>query len=1163
MRTNKKIQGVFVLCLLSFTITFGSKNIQAQCIADFVSDTSCAGMPTQFTDLSTSNSGPIASWAWDFGDGGTSIVQNPVHIYTAAGTYATCLIIETSLGCSDTTCHSVIIYPPFPSASFSASPVCDGDTMCFTDLSTPIGGISTWFWDFGDGSTSSLQDPCHQYAAPGTYNVSLTVTNSMGCSDAVTIAVEVYPNPVADFSYTGDCDFEVTFTDLSIANAVSIVSWSWDFGDGVGTSTVQNPTYTYATAGAYNVCLTVVNSNGCIDSSCSSLTVYNRPISDFTYVSDCDLTISFTDMSVVDPGDTIMTWSWDFGDGSTSYLQNPVHTYGMSGNYTVSLTVMCQCMAMDTSSQIVTAFLKPEANFATMPVCDGDPMCFTDLSIANPFSINSWVWSFGDGSTSNVQNPCHLYPTYGVYYVSLTVSDTSGCIDDTTMAVEVFQNLSAAFSAPDTNCSGSEIQFTDQSVSCCSCPVISWTWDFGDGTTSFVQNPLHLFVVPGVYQVSLTVTADSSGITITDQVIQDIMVHDGPEADFTNDNGVCPGYPLQFTSSTTYGVISYYWEFGDGYTSYLQHPTHIYQSAGDYTVSLTVTDTNGCTDIVQHLVNINEPDADFSYIPVDPNPGDTVFFTDLSSSTNGYIIQWTWYFGDGDSTTVHYPDNPDVWHIYSDSGNFIVELYVIDNDSCSSYTSQNLLVFAGSPIYPIADYNYNYTCLNQFAEFFDLSSPNGGSPLVSWSWDFGDGGSSNLQNPAHLYTSPGNYDVSLVVTNADNLSDTIIQTLFAHPLPDVSIIADPGSSMTGYPIQFYGNSNDSTTVAWVWSFGDGSTSVLQNPTHIYQDYGTYNVSLTVTNTYGCMNTATIQLIIYTQPAFPEDSTIWNTVGNNVLTNQTWRFRYGMIGDTTISTTDLDTTHSYSKVYSLVDSTLSNPNSTYFAAIRNTEDKKVYALIPGFEETLLYDFSLEVGDTIWYSIGGSLCYNAVAFTEEDHYKVVTGTDSLQLENGEFRKRLFLTDYPNGIMNDEWVEGVGSIVWYGLFNPLINDMTLCGDGYDFACMKKGKTVVYLNNPHCDECFCQLMTSIEDILQTEYEYLLIYPNPATNLVTIKMTESNNVNADILIYNSMGQCVYQITGTTGSVLSLDVGEWEKGVYLVKFVNNDQKFLTGKFIVN
>ena len=233
--------------------------------ADFVGSPTSGTAPltVNFTDQST---GSIDSWSWDFGDGGSSTAQNPSHTYSAAGTYTVSLTV-TGPGGSDTntkTDYITVNACIAPTAAFSGSPT-SGDaplTVSFTDEST--GSPTSWSWDFGDGGTSTAQNPSHTYSAAGTYTVTLTATNSCGSDDAVRtdyITVNACVAPTAAFSgspTSGNAPLTVSFTDESTG---SPTSWSWDFGDG-GTSTAQNPSHTYSAAGTYTVTLTATNSCG-------------------------------------------------------------------------------------------------------------------------------------------------------------------------------------------------------------------------------------------------------------------------------------------------------------------------------------------------------------------------------------------------------------------------------------------------------------------------------------------------------------------------------------------------------------------------------------------------------------------------------------------------------------------------------------------------------------------------------------------------------------------------------------------------------------------------------------------------------------------------------------------------------------------------------------
>ena len=307
-------------------------------VADFTTSPVCVGYITDFFDQSTANADSLIGWAWDFGDGGTSTVQNPTHIYANGGLYSVTLTVMNADSCVDDTTITIEVYEA-PEAIFTSdAPACDGDSICFTDQSiSNATSIVSYQWLFGDGATSTDQNPCHVYATQGIYNVTLTVTNDLGCIDDTVITVEVYPNPVADFTYQANCDYVVDFTDLSIHNATSITNWVWTFGDG-GSSTVQNPTYTYATHGTYNVQLIVVNDNNCIDSITLPVIVPEMPIADFTADTACeDSPTQFTDLSISNSS-PLISWDWDFGDGTGEFADDPSHEYPAAGTYLVTIS---------------------------------------------------------------------------------------------------------------------------------------------------------------------------------------------------------------------------------------------------------------------------------------------------------------------------------------------------------------------------------------------------------------------------------------------------------------------------------------------------------------------------------------------------------------------------------------------------------------------------------------------------------------------------------------------------------------------------------------------------------------------------------------------------------------------------------------------------------
>jgi PKD repeat protein len=232
-------------------------------VAEFVgSPTSgCAPLTVDFTDQST---GEITSWDWTFGDGGTSTAQSPSHQYTSGGDYTVSLTVSGPNGSDTETKTGYIHVDEAPVAEFVGSPLTGTEplTVDFTDQST--GNPTSWSWDFGDGGTSTEQNPAYTYTTAGTYTVELTATNACG-SDTETktdyITVDPCIAPTAEFvgsPTAGDAPLTVDFTDQSTGNPTS---WDWDFGDG-GTSTAQNPSHTYTMAGTYTVALTATNTCG-------------------------------------------------------------------------------------------------------------------------------------------------------------------------------------------------------------------------------------------------------------------------------------------------------------------------------------------------------------------------------------------------------------------------------------------------------------------------------------------------------------------------------------------------------------------------------------------------------------------------------------------------------------------------------------------------------------------------------------------------------------------------------------------------------------------------------------------------------------------------------------------------------------------------------------
>ena len=482
-------------------------------VAGFSNTQICSGHLISFTDTSIAPSvnDSIVSWNWTIA-GTNDTVQNPTHTYSVSGTDSVTLIITTNSGCMDTVMHLVSIHPS-PTAAFTHTVDCTVDSVYFTSTSTiPSGAITTWNWNFGDGSTSALQNPVHSYSAAGTHTVTLTVTSDSGCTATFVDSVGGCISVQAGFTSASSlcAGLSLSFTDTSLISGTdSIAVWNWNFGDG-GSDTVQNPSHTYTTGGTYSVTLIVITNSGATDTASHTVLVNPSPSAAFTYLSSCGLdSVYFFDASTI-TGGTISSWSWNFGDGNISSLQNPAHYYDSTGVYVVSLTVMTDSGCSSTFIDTIINAKGITASFTDTADCQFN-VAFNDSYLLSPSdSIVSWNWNFGDGNTDTIHNPVHSYTASGTYTVQLIATSSGGCKDTVLNTITLLPLPVADYTpAGGTFYQGVPISFTDHSLN-----ASSWIWNFGDGSTDINQDPAHTYDSHGIMNVVL-IAINASGCSDT------------------------------------------------------------------------------------------------------------------------------------------------------------------------------------------------------------------------------------------------------------------------------------------------------------------------------------------------------------------------------------------------------------------------------------------------------------------------------------------------------------------------------------------------------------------------------------------------------------------------------------------------------------------------
>lgn len=705
---------------------------------------------------------------WDFGGGNTSTEANPVFDFRYAGTYTVTLTVFGDCGV-DTYTQDVTIGPFVPVASFGANIVsgCAPLTVAFTDQST--NAPTEWAWSFPGGSpgASTEQNPTVTYASSGSFDVVLVVNNAAGSTEAMEASlITINEAPTAAFGSAVNGP-QVQFSDSSTGTG----SYTWHFGDG-NISTDANPLHTYAAPGTYTVVLTVENNCG------SSTYEQDITISDFLPVaafnaditSGCaPLTVAYADQSSGQP----IAWSWAFpgGDPVTSFEQNPIITYHLSGTYSANLVVQnAWGTASIAQTDLITINTTPTVDYDFS--VNGAEVTFTN----NSDNADTYLWLFNDGSgnMSTELNPTYTFPGTGTYQVELYA--TNGCGTTTYTASVTIGAVAptAAFVASNSQgCAPLQVQFSDQSAG----EPTSWEWSFpgGNPSTSTEQNPTVTYDAAGIYSASLVVT-NSAGTSEVSQ-LDIVTVNSTPTAAyfFTVDDVTATFLNISENAD------SYLWDFGDGTISTELEPQHFYAVNGTYTVVLTATNACGSTSFEQEVViAVDAPQADFS---ADETQGCVPFEVVFADQSVGMVTGWEWTFPGGTPATST-EQHPTV--VYDAPGTYSVGLVVVGPGGSFATSIADYIVVEDVPQ---AGFDFLY------GNILEVNFTNTSQGATSYAWDFGDNmGTSSEENVVYTYQAPGTYEVTLVATNDCG------ESTFSQPVSPLGADAVNETGQFGYTL---------------------------------------------------------------------------------------------------------------------------------------------------------------------------------------------------------------------------------------------------------------------------------------------------------------------------------------------------------------------------
>jgi PKD repeat protein len=668
-----------------------------------------------------------------------------------------------------------------PNANFTYSPLNPTtlDVIQFTDASTDDGTIVSWNWDFGDGGSSSSQNPTHQYGDDGTYIVSLTITDDGGKTDDYEDNITVGNNPPTAYIDSIDPNPAILgelvyFDGYGDDSDGYITGYNWRSDLDGQLSTQSSFSIPSLSSGTHTIYFKVKDDDDeWSEEDALSLLINIPPVANFTYEPSTPTTqnIIYFNSTSYDPDGSIINWTWDFGSGDFAYEEFVTYQYEEDGTYAVTVIVTDDNGAVNIFlDDVDVSNVPPNANFTYSPPNPTtlDVIQFTDLSTDVDGTVVSWLWDFGDGNTSTLQNPTHQYSDDDTYNVKLNITDDDGATDVSEGYIYVGAvppNANFTYT-PSVSTPLEIIQFTDTSIDLDG-TIVSWYWEFGDGNTSPEQNPSYSYSNWGMYTINLTVTDDDD---LTDKISRGVHVNGLPIASFYFDpTSPYVNEPISFSDQSIdpYGpIIIWFWDFGDGNTSTQQNPTHQYVEDGVYLVTLNVTDEYGATNQTSQLITVLnvKPTPMFTYSPEFPTDLEDVIFTDMSIDPDGYIVSWYWNFGDGNTSSDQNPI-----HQYADDGIYTITLNVTDDDGATNETIGQVTI---KNVPPTADFNYVplLSSINEIIQFTDTSTDLDGT-IVSWYWTFGDGNTSILKNPQHSFSSCETYVVTLNVTDDDGDTD--------------------------------------------------------------------------------------------------------------------------------------------------------------------------------------------------------------------------------------------------------------------------------------------------------------------------------------------------------------------------------------------------------
>ena len=844
---------------------------------------------------------------WDFGDGTkkdtVSNLSSQTHIYTKPGTYTIKTFLRHINGCEGNDSFSIKVginklY------NFPKNEMCLGDSVpiqnisrywkmgssYFADSARERMGKETTRWDIGDGNGFSKTGSSVylKYDKIGDYTLKMETKDSVGCLDTLTIPVKArvfsVKSNIKTLLDTLICAqtvqlFSSSYVYDSINNFVhaddSVFRYVWTFSDSSGASVVKNPTKFFG-KGNQTIKLVSENTRGCRDSSEATILVLT-PIANFSVLSDTSGCQPFL-ANFKNNSQNANNYKWLYKNAANNTF-NTASAADVTFNYTQYGTFYPQLIAIRNAVNngipiscsdtfpapnttepkvVINVFEKPVVRFTYSTNCDLYTTAFQNTTVINTDTAVSYLWTFGNGDSSTLQNPTQVFADTGSYRIVLRISVSRGCIDSFVQTIIMSPRPSADFNFTEV-CRGVGTKFTDVSEAY-NDNIYIWNWSFGDGATSNLKNPTRTYNTDSTYKVFLRVTNRAGCIdTITKFV--DVFVQPTPQFNFLN---ACKNDALIFdnTSTAKNDALQFNWSFGDGTSTTQKNPTKIYADTGNYSVKMVVNTIKGCTDSIAKMVRTYPlPKADFSIANSDQCLNGNQFnFTNLSTIAVDSISYNYWKASDGGSGF-----NKDYQTVFTQADSFSITLINLTNRGCRDTIQKSILVRA-SPSAKISLDKQSQCVFTGPINFVDTSLPKG--LITSRIWDINNQFTKTDSSFYYEFLTDGTKNIKLIVTHESGCQDSMQTNIIIHPKPKAVLKVDYKQLCLNGNTFFLSDSSwvkSGTAVNNTIYISNGDSLLSNQYSYSFNKADTYFLENRVSSNFGCLDTAKETLIVHPHP----------------------------------------------------------------------------------------------------------------------------------------------------------------------------------------------------------------------------------------------------------------------------------------------------------